>query len=144
MAIPSAPMHMAIVEARYYDDIADHLLQGACTTLRSLDEDFEVFTVPGALEIAPAIALLADQQKFNAYCALGCVIRGQTYHFEIVAMQSAAGLQDLSVNRRLAIGNGILTCEDHAQALLRARCDRQDKGGQAVMAAKTLWEIGRQ
>src|SRR5580698_10602788 len=115
-----------IVEARYYGDIADALLAGAMRALKSAKADVDCISVPGALEIPPAIAIAADaaQRKRRPYdgaVALGCVIRGETIHFEIVSNLSAKGLMELSVVRRLPIGNGIITVENEAQAFARAR-----------------------
>src|SRR3954464_4338999 len=113
------PIRILIVEARFYDDLADALLEGATQALAAYGAEYEVVTVPGALEIPAAIAF-ADEgghrpgaaAAFDGYVALGTVIRGETYHFEIVANESARGLMDLSTSRKLAIGNGILTVED--------------------------------
>lgn len=131
--------HFLIVEARYYDDMADALLAGARAALEAAGAEFTVITVPGALEIPAAIAMAhAGSRRFDGYVALGCVIRGETTHYEIVSNESARALMDLSVTERLALGNGILTCEDEAQAWERARIDRQDKGGGAARAALTM------
>ena len=135
----SDPYRVLIVEARFYDDLADALLEGARDTLRARGVDFDVISVPGALEIPPAIALAEEAGRFptapryDGYVALGCVIRGETYHFEIVSDQSAAGLMKLGL-RGLAIGNGILTTEDEDQAWARARVSEGDKGGGAARA----------
>ena len=132
-----------IVEARYYDDIADALLTGAKKALQEAGAQFDLISVPGSLEIPPAIAIALDaaQKKRRPYdgaVALGCVIRGETIHFEIVSQESARGLLDLSVARTVPIGNGIITVEDEAQAKARADVDDQDKGGGAVRAALAL------
>jgi 6,7-dimethyl-8-ribityllumazine synthase len=124
-----------IVEARYYAHLNDLLLEGARAALAG--HEVEVITVPGALEIPAAIALAAETGRFDAFVALGVVIRGETYHFEIVAGESARGLMALTLDG-LAIGNGILTVEDEAQALTRARPDQKDKGGEAAKAALAL------
>jgi 6,7-dimethyl-8-ribityllumazine synthase len=137
-----------IVEARFYDRIADALLAGA---MRALDEALakvERISVPGSLEIAPAIAIAADaarrkRRPYDGVVALGCVIRGETIHFEIVSHQSARGLMELSVARGLPIGNGIITVENEAQAFARARMEEQDKGGDAARAALALIELKR-
>ncbi len=126
---------LLIVEARYYDHLNDLLLAGANAALAG--HDVEVATVPGALEIPAAIALAAESGRFDGYVALGVVIRGETYHFEIVAGESARGLMALSLDG-LAIGNGILTVENEAQALARARPDEKDKGGEAARAALAM------
>lgn len=131
------------MEARFYDDLADALLDGAKDALRARGVFFDVVTVPGALEIPPAIALAEDAGRFptapryDGYVALGCVIRGETYHFEIVADQSAAGIMQLGV-KGLAIGNGVLTVEDENQAWARARISEGDKGGGAARACLDL------
>ena len=127
----SDPYRVLIVEARFYDDLADALLEGAKDALRAQGADFDVVSVPGALEVPPAIALAEEAGRFptapryDGYVALGCVIRGETYHFEIVSDQSAAGLMELGL-RGLAIGNGILTTEDEEQAWARARISEGD------------------
>ena len=132
-----------IVEARFYDAIADALLAGAMKALKEAKAEVDVVSVPGALEIPTAIAIAADaaQRKRTPYdgaVGLGCVIRGETIHFEIVSNLSAKGLMELSVERRLPIGNGIITVENEAQALARARVEEQDKGGDAARAALAL------
>ncbi|WP_269516442.1 6,7-dimethyl-8-ribityllumazine synthase [Brevundimonas subvibrioides] len=139
----SEPIRVLIVEARFYDELADALLEGARDALTSQGVAFDVVTVPGALEIPPAIALAQEAGKYptapryDGYVALGCVIRGETYHFEIVSDQSAAGIMDLGI-RGLIIGNGILTVEDEAQAWARARASEGDKGGGAARACVDL------
>lgn len=126
-----------IVEARFYDHLNDLLLAGARAAIAAAGHSHETVTVPGALEIPGAVALAAESGKFDAYVALGVVIRGETYHFEIVAGESARGLMALSMDG-LAIGNGILTVENEAQALTRARPDEKDKGGEAAKAALAM------
>lgn len=134
-----------IVEARFYDDLADALLEGARAALADAGADIEVLSVPGALEI-PGVIALAEQhphrRHFDGYVALGTVIRGETYHFEVVSNESARGLMDLTL-RGLAIGNGILTTEDHAQAWTRARRSEGDKGGGAARACLRMIEVRR-
>jgi 6,7-dimethyl-8-ribityllumazine synthase len=132
-----------VVEARFYDDIADALLAGAMKVLNAAQAEVERISVPGSLEIPTAIAIAADaaqrrRRPYDGAVALGCVIRGDTIHFEIVSHQSARGLMELSVERRLPIGNGIITVDTEAQAYARARADEQDKGGDAVRAALAL------
>jgi 6,7-dimethyl-8-ribityllumazine synthase len=132
-----------IVEARYYDDIADALLAGATTALKEAGAQFDCISVPGSLEIPTAIAIALDaaqskRRPYDGAVALGCVIRGETIHFEIVSHQSARGLLDLSVARKIPIGNGIITVENEAQAKARASVNGEDKGGGAVRAALTL------
>ncbi|QQQ19957.1 6,7-dimethyl-8-ribityllumazine synthase [Brevundimonas vitis] len=137
-----------IVEARFYDDLADALLEGATDALRAMGAVFDVVTVPGALEVPPAIALAEEAgryptaPRYDGYVALGCVIRGETYHFEIVSDQSAAGIMDLGI-KGLAIGNGILTVEDEDQAWARARLSEGDKGGGAARACLDLIALRR-
>ena len=137
-----------IVEARFYDAIADALLAGAMKALREAKAEVDVVSVPGALEIPTAIAIAADaaQRKRTPYdgaVGLGCVIRGETIHFEIVSNLSAKGLMELSVERLLPIGNGIITVENEAQAFARARMEEQDKGGDAARAALALIALKR-
>ena len=124
-----------IVEARFYGDLNDRLLAGARAALTG--HEVEVVTVPGALEIPAAIALADGTDRYDAYVALGIVIRGETYHFEIVAGESARGIMALTLDG-LAIGNGILTVENEAQALERADAGRKDKGGEAAKAALAM------
>lgn len=145
---PSGPAggRLLIVEARFYDRVADLLLEGATEACRLSDVRFDVVTVPGALEIAGAIAIASDAAEargraYDGAVALGCVIRGETYHFEIVSNESARALTDLGVGRRFPIGNGVLTVEDEAQALVRADPQQGDKGGEAVRAALALLAI---
>jgi 6,7-dimethyl-8-ribityllumazine synthase len=126
-----------IVEARFYDHLNDLMVEGARAAIEEAGHGHEIVTVPGALEIPAAIALAAEAGGHDAYVALGVVIRGETFHFEIVAGESARGLMALSLDG-LAIGNGILTVENHAQALARARRDQKDKGGEAARAALAM------
>ncbi|HLY79738.1 MAG TPA: 6,7-dimethyl-8-ribityllumazine synthase [Caulobacteraceae bacterium] len=134
------PLRILIVEARFYDHIADELLAGARAALKAAGAESDVVTVPGALEIPGVIAMAEEAGhrpagvRYDGYVALGCVIRGETYHFEIVAGESARGINDLAIGRRLAIGNGILTVETEAQALARAKASELDKGGGAAKA----------
>jgi 6,7-dimethyl-8-ribityllumazine synthase len=138
-----------IVEARFYDDIADALLAGASKVLKEAGADFYCVTVPGSLEIPAAIAIAVDaartrRRPYDGVVALGCVIRGDTIHFDIVSHQSARGLMDLSVARQLPIGNGIITVDNEAQAWVRARPEEQDKGGDAARAALAMVGLKRQ
>ncbi|MBX7247817.1 MAG: 6,7-dimethyl-8-ribityllumazine synthase [Caulobacteraceae bacterium] len=137
-------LKVLIVEARFYERIQDALLEGAKAALDAFDAEYDVVTVPGALEIPIAISM-ADEAgqkpagvRYDGYVALGCVIRGETTHYETVAGESARGLMDLGVQRRLAIGNGVLTVEDEAQAWARARPTEGDKGGGAAKACLEL------
>ncbi|TCU17261.1 6,7-dimethyl-8-ribityllumazine synthase [Rhizobium sullae] len=145
MARDNAP-HILIVEARFYDDMADALLEGATFALKEAGASYDVVTVPGALEIPPAIAMALDGADnggthYDGYVALGMVIRGETYHFDIVSNESSRALMDLAVSESLAIGNGILTVEDDEQAWARARRSEKDKGGFAARAALTMIEL---
>jgi 6,7-dimethyl-8-ribityllumazine synthase len=126
-----------IVEARFYDHLNDLLLKGARAAIEAAGHAHETVTVPGALEVPAAIALAAETERYGGFVALGVVIRGETYHFEIVAGESARGIMALTLDG-LAIGNGILTVEDEAQALARARPDEKDKGGEAAKAALAM------
>jgi 6,7-dimethyl-8-ribityllumazine synthase len=140
--------HVLVVEARFYDAIADDLLAGAVGHLDAAGASHEVVTVPGALELPLAIALLVDAAAakgapYDAVVALGCVIRGETTHYEIVSEQSARGLMDLSVALRLPIANGVLTVETEAQAFARARVAEMDKGGFAAETALALLRLKR-
>ena len=126
-----------IVEARFYDHLNDMLLDGARAAIEEAGDAHETVTVPGALEVPAAIAMAAETGRYDAFVALGVVIRGETYHFEIVAGESARGLMALTLDG-LAIGNGILTVEDEAQALARARRGEKDKGGEAAKAALAM------
>jgi 6,7-dimethyl-8-ribityllumazine synthase len=131
-------MNILIVEARFYSHISDALLDGAMAALEKSEARFERITVPGALEIPTAIAMAAKTDKYDGFIALGCVIRGETFHFEIVAGESARGLTELGLNHGLCIGNGILTVENEEQALVRAARDHLDKGGDAARACLAL------
>lgn len=143
-------IRILIVEARFYSDLADELLRGATDALSALGADYDVVTVPGALEI-PAIVALAEEGghrpagvRYDGYVALGTVIRGETYHFEIVANESARGLTDLAISKKIAIGNGILTVEEEDQAWARARVSEGDKGGFAARACLDVVTLKRQ
>ena len=137
-------VRVLIVEGRFYSDLSDELLNGATSTLEAHGVQYDVVSVPGALEI-PAVVALADESAFyDGYVALGVVIRGETYHFEIVSNESARGLMDLAVTRNLAIGNGILTVETEEQAWARARVSEGDKGGGAARACLDVIALRRQ
>ena len=138
-----------IVEARYYDDLADALLTGAMVVLEKAGVEVERISVPGSLEIpgAIAIALEAARRKRRPYdgiVALGCVIRGDTIHFEIVSQELARGLMALSMQHALPIGNGIITVNTQSQAFARARMEEMDKGGDAARAALAMVRVKRQ
>jgi 6,7-dimethyl-8-ribityllumazine synthase len=137
-----------IVEARFYDDIQDALLAGAVLELTAAGVTHDVITVPGALEVPAAIAIAVDAaakngKPYDCAIALGCVVRGETIHFEIVSMESSRGLMDLAVNMRLPLGNGIITVNTDAQAWARARADELNKGGDAARAALAMLRIKR-
>ena len=129
-----------IAEARFYPHLNDMLLAGARAAIEAAGHDHETVTVPGALELPAAIALTAKSGRFCAFVALGIVIRGETFRFEIVAQESARALMDLTL-QGFAIGNGILTVEDEAQAIERANPVRGDKGGDAARAALALYDL---
>jgi len=126
-----------IVEARFYDHLNDMLVAGAKAALKAKGHEVEVITVPGALEIPGTIAMAAEAQMYDSFVAIGVVIRGETYHFEIVAGESARGIMALTMDG-IAIGNGILTVENEAQAIVRADPKQKDKGGEAAIAAMAL------
>jgi 6,7-dimethyl-8-ribityllumazine synthase len=136
-----------VVEARYYDDVGEMLLHGARAAFEAAGAVFDVLNVPGALEIPAAIAIAIDAasggRPYDGAIALGCVIRGETYHFEIVAGESSRALMDMSVQRKLALGNGILTVENLSQAEERADPARGDKGGDAARAALAIAALKR-
>jgi 6,7-dimethyl-8-ribityllumazine synthase len=132
--------HLLIVEARFYEAIADAELHGATSALDAAGATHEVLTVPGALEIPAAIAFADASGAYDGYVALGCVIRGETYHFEVVAGESARAIMALTLDG-LAIGNGILTVENEAQAWARARKTEKDKGGEAAKAALAMIDV---
>jgi 6,7-dimethyl-8-ribityllumazine synthase len=129
-----------IVEARFYAHLNDMLIAGARAALEAAGHEVEVLTVPGALEIPGAIALAAEADQYDAFVAIGVVIRGETYHFEIVAGESARAIMALTMDG-IAIGNGILTVENEAQALVRADPGQKDKGGEAAKAALALMAL---
>jgi len=129
-----------IVEARFYDHLNDMLVAGALAALKAAGHEVDVVTVPGALEIPSAIVLADQSDMYDGYVAIGVVIRGETYHFEIVAGESARGIMALTMDG-LAIGNGILTVENEEQALVRADPNQKDKGGEAAKAAIALLDL---
>jgi len=143
-----AGARVLVVEARFYEDISDVLLAGARRVLDGAEVAWDRVTVPGSLEIPIAAAIALDaaaraRKPYDGVGALGCVIRGDTFHFEIVARESARALLDLAVARRLPLGNGVLTVDNEAQAWERARPDQGDKGGAAARAALALIAIKR-
>ena len=142
-SLPKEKVHLLIIEARFYDDLADTLLEGAKAALDEAGATYDVVTVPGALEIPAVISFALDGAEeggteYDGFVALGTVIRGDTYHFDIVANESSRGLMDLAIDESLAIGNGILTTENEEQAWTRARKSEGDKGGFAARAALTM------
>lgn len=132
-----------IVEARYYEAIADEMARGAIAALESAGAAFERITVPGAFEIPAAVQMAVQTGSYNGYVALGCVIRGETTHYDYVCGESARGLQDLAIRHAIAVGYGIITVENEAQAWDRARVDRQDKGGGAARACLNMLALRR-
>ena len=134
--------HVLVVEARFYEDIADELVKGAVACIESADATYNRIDVPGAFEIPAAIRMavkaldvVGGRRRYDAFVALGCVIRGETTHYDYVCRESARGLQDLAIQHVLAIGYGILTCESREQAWARAAVDQGNKGGVAARAA---------
>ncbi len=140
---PERPAHLLIIEARFHDALADALLDGATSALDDAGVSYDIVTVPGSLEIPAVISFALDGAEnggtaYDGFVALGSIIRGDTYHFDIVANESSRALMDLSVEESVAIGNGILTTENDAQAWARARKSEGDKGGFAARAALTM------
>lgn len=142
--------HIMIVEARFYEDLADELAKGAIQALEAAGATFHRVSVPGCLEIPAAILYalrsmdyFTARKRFDGYVGLGCVIRGETSHYDIVCNESARGLQDLALRYALAVGNGILTVENREQAWARAAVDRKNKGGFAARACLEMIELKR-
>ncbi len=148
------PPHILIVEARFYEDIADMMVEGALATLEKAGATYERVSVPGALEIPAAIQyavrsldFYTSRRRFDGFVALGCVIRGETSHYDTVSNESARGLMELSIKSALAVGNGILTVENKDQAIIRAHIKQKNKGGGAaqtvldMLALKTHFGI---
>lgn len=133
-----AQPHILIVEARFYGDVADALADGAIAALEAGGATHERVAVPGVLEIPAALAMAIETGRYTGFIALGCVIRGETTHYDIVANESARAIMDLSVASRVAVGNGILTVENGDQAWERADRARKDKGGEAAKAALAM------
>lgn len=131
-----------IIEARFYDHLNDMLIDGARSALEDAGHVVEILTVPGALEIPAAMAMAVDSGRYDGFVGIGVVIRGETYHFEIVSNESARGLMALSMDG-IPIGNGILTVENEQQALERADKSQKDKGGEAAKAALAMLEISQ-
>ncbi|SDF78064.1 6,7-dimethyl-8-ribityllumazine synthase [Limimonas halophila] len=142
--------HILIAEARYYEDVGEHLLQGAIDTIERAGATWEHVRVPGAFELPAAVQIAVRSLDFYAlrrradgYVTLGCVIRGATSHYDHVCEQTTRKLQDLACHYTLALGYGLLTCENHEQALERARTDRRNKGGEAAQACLDMIELKR-
>ena len=138
--------HFLIVEGRFYDEIGDRLLAGATAALQAAGATFDIVTMPGALEIPIAIAFAVDGAKeagrpYAGVVALGCIMRGETYHFEVVSNESARGLMTVALDRALPVGNGILTVENEEQAMSRAERNQGNKGGEAANAMLALWRV---
>ncbi|MFQ5954904.1 MAG: 6,7-dimethyl-8-ribityllumazine synthase [Kiloniellales bacterium] len=143
--------HVLIVESRFYEDIADELVQGAVAELGARKATYERVAVPGAFEIPAAIRyslramdFVGGRRRYDAYVALGCVIRGETTHYDHVCQESARGIADLALTYSLAIGYGILTCENREQVWARAAVDKGNRGGAAARAAMQMVEVKRQ
>lgn len=136
--------HILIVEARFYDHISDKLAEGAINALDAAGASYERVVVPGALEIPSAIRFAINKERYDGYVALGCVIRGETGHYDVVALESARGLQELNRHHNVAIGNGIVTVENEAQALARADLKGRNAGGKAAEAAIRLMDLKNQ
>ena len=142
--------HLLIIEGRFYDDIIDAMAEGAVAALDKAGATYERLTVPGAFEIPNAIGMavrsldfFAGRKRFDGYVALGCVIRGETTHYDYICAESARKLQDIACQYSLALGYGILTCETADQAWERAKPDRKDKGGDAARACLAMIEVKR-
>jgi 6,7-dimethyl-8-ribityllumazine synthase len=142
------PSHFLIIEARFYPDLADELVKGATAELERRGATYERVTVPGVLEIPAALSMALDVQererRFDGYVLLGCVIRGETTHYDIVANESARAIMDIAAQEGIAVGNGILTVEDSAQAWARARVCEKNKGAGAAAAAFEMAALRRQ
>lgn len=138
-----AKAHVMIVEARFYEPLADELVRGAVAALEKAGATYERFAVPGAFEIPAAVSFAIASGRFDGYAALGCVIRGETSHYDYVCGESARGLQDLALRHNAAIGYGILTVENEEQAWVRARVSDGDKGGDTVRACLAMIDLKR-
>lgn len=131
-------MRILLVEGRFYEDISDELAEGAIAEITKHGFEYERLFVPGAIEIPSAINFANDSGRYDGYVALGCVMRGETYHFEIVCNESARGLTWLTIDKKIAIGNGILTVENEEQAMERASVSRGNKGAYAALACMEM------
>jgi 6,7-dimethyl-8-ribityllumazine synthase len=147
--LPEERFRLLIVEARFYEPLSDALLKGAVDAITAAGADFDVVSVPGSLEVPAAVAMAEEGGhrpaglRYDGYVALGCVIRSHTSAFEVFANQSARGLMELAVGRRLAIGSGMLAVEDERQALLQASPDKEDRGGAAARACLQMIALRR-
>jgi len=133
--------HLLIIDAPYYEHLSKALVSGAEAVLKEAGASWDYQPVPGVLEIPAAVAIAMDSGKFDGFITLGCVIRGETTHYEVVAFESARAIMDLTVEHRLALGNGIQTVENEAQAIARAEPSQLDKGGHAAQAALDMIEL---
>lgn len=140
--------HIMIVQAPYYEEVLDNLLEGARAELAKIEATYEIFDVPGALEIPAAVKMAVrgadfnlDRQPFDGFIALGCVIRGETTHYDYICAEAFRGLQSLAIDYALAIGNGIITCENWEQAIERSRIGGKNKGGEAGKACVRMMEL---
>ncbi len=145
----SKPLHLLIVESPYYEDITDELVKGAVEVIEKAGATYDRISVPGAFEIPAAIRFAADataagRAKYDGYVALGCVIRGETSHYDYVCLESARGFQEMAIKDRLAIGYGVLTVENQNQAWVRASVDKGNKGGFVAGAALRMIELKQQ
>jgi len=145
----SKPLHLLIVESPYYKDITDELVKGAVEVIEKAGATYDRISVPGAFEIPAAIRFAADataagRAKYDGYVALGCVIRGETSHYDYVCLESARGFQEMAIKDRLAIGYGVLTVENQNQAWVRASVDKGNKGGFVAGAALRMIELKQQ
>jgi len=136
--------HILIVEARFYPEISNLLLEGAIDALKAVGATYETINVPGAFEIPAVVSIAQKSGKYDGFVALGCVIRGETTHYDYVCQESARGLNDLAIQHNLAIGYGILTTENDKQAIVRADKKQKNKGADAVQACLRMVEIKRQ
>ena len=140
--------HILVVEARFYGDIGEALYRGAAAELDAVGVSHDRIAVPGAFEVPAAIAMAVEgmhhgrlRRRYDGFIALGCVIRGETTHYDYVCAESARGLQDLAVRHHLAIGYGIITCETREQAWARAAVDQKNKGGDAARACLAMVDV---
>lgn len=133
--------HLLIIDAPYYKHLSKALVSGTEAVLKRAGASWDYQPVPGVLEIPAAVAIALDSGKYDGFVTLGCVIRGETTHYEVVAFESARAIMDLTVKYRLALGNGIQTVENEAQAIARAEPSQLNKGGHAAQAALDMVEL---